>query len=356
MSDLLTRFDAWLEDGGYAAVVLREHLMPVEGRDGVVFPATYAAGDNFGGGYNIDRFPDGTSVCLIDSVGSQANRIEPMFAKPDYAALVPQILITAGSRTLNLLEAGHRAGDAIIRCSSLQADLQEAFRAVLAGDALPLARVAPTSLVFGVWDSRDTQAKLPRLLASTIRGFGIRELRRSAQYVPAMEYVSESLLDEPVDDKTRKAYAERGFIHVPASGTHGGVIADGGIRRDATVHLAALRLLRAASGVGDTRTLQRYVLGLALTAFTYPAIGYLRQGCNLVLDPEKEREVALVGFDGQRTPVDLQHEATRDYARAAALAFGVANGRELVFDTERAKKDVTKDEAKTARRPPRKGK
>ena len=28
-------------------------------------------------GYNIDRFEDGASVCQIDSVGSQANRIEP---------------------------------------------------------------------------------------------------------------------------------------------------------------------------------------------------------------------------------------------------------------------------------------
>ena len=35
------------------------------------------------------------------------------------------------------------------------------------GDPTPLAKIAPTSLVFGVWDSRDTQAKLPRLVAST---------------------------------------------------------------------------------------------------------------------------------------------------------------------------------------------
>ena len=35
-----------------AALVIRESLVPVEGGDGVLFPATFAAGDNFPGGYN----------------------------------------------------------------------------------------------------------------------------------------------------------------------------------------------------------------------------------------------------------------------------------------------------------------
>ena len=117
MENVLSSFDVWLRDDGPAALVVREHLMPVEGSDGVVFPATFAAGDGFPGGYNIDPFPDGTNVCLIDSVGSQANRIEPLFSKDEYAGLVPQIVIKAGEKRVNLLEAGHRAGDAIVRCS-----------------------------------------------------------------------------------------------------------------------------------------------------------------------------------------------------------------------------------------------
>jgi len=39
----LTKFDNWIKDGGPAALVIREHLIPVEGEDGVFFPATYAA-------------------------------------------------------------------------------------------------------------------------------------------------------------------------------------------------------------------------------------------------------------------------------------------------------------------------
>src|SRR5690348_15270451 len=130
MADV-TKFDAWLADDGPAALVIREPLMPVEGHDGVLFPPTFAAGDNFPGGYNIDGPQDGANVCLIDSVGSQANRIEPIFAKEKYAGLVPQVVVKAGEKAVNLLEAGHRAGDAIVRCSALQKELQDAFKMIL---------------------------------------------------------------------------------------------------------------------------------------------------------------------------------------------------------------------------------
>ena len=351
MNDLLNGFDHWLDDDGPAAIVLREHLIPIEGPDGVLFPATFASGDGFPGGYNIDRFPDGTSVCLIDSVGAQANRIEPLFTKDGYAGLVPQVVIKAGEKKVNLLEAGHRAGDAIVRCSALQSEFREAFKAVQKGDAGPLAKLAPTSIVFGAWDSRDTQAKLPRLIASTIRAFNVRKLTRSAQFVPAAEYVADRLLAEPPDKATKDAYAERGFVHVPASGSHGGVIADGGIRRDASLHLAGLRLLTLAPTGADSLTLRRYILGLALTAFTYPAVGYLRQGCHLVLDADKAREFKEVYGDGQRKEAPLTHLGALAFARAAARAFGldpdrrielgIPPDRQVDFDKDLAQKDVS---------------
>ena len=42
--------------------------MPVEGNDGVLFPATFAAGDGFPGGYNIDP-PEGDMRLYLDSLG-----------------------------------------------------------------------------------------------------------------------------------------------------------------------------------------------------------------------------------------------------------------------------------------------
>jgi CRISPR-associated protein Csb1 len=341
MDDLVGRFDKWLKNDGPAALVIREHLMPVEGRDGVVFPATFASGDRFLGGYNIDEFPGGTNVCLIDSVGSQANRIEPLFAAGEYAGLIPQVVVVAGAKKVNLLEAGHRAGDAIVRCSKLQDELREAFKAVQKGNAEPLAKIAPTSVVFGAWDSRDTQAKLPRLIASTVRAYDVRKLTRSAQFVLATEYVAEGLLEEPIDKKTQDAYSERGFTHVPATGSHGGVIADGGIRRDASLHLAALRLLAAAGNEERTIVLQRYILGLSLVALTYPASGYLRQGCNLVLDPDAKREFKEVYGDGRREDAILTHADALAYAEAAAKSFVPGPDREVEFDKALAKKDVS---------------
>lgn len=350
MSDL-AQFDPWLTTDSFAALVIREYLEPVEGPDGVLFPATYAAAEDkkvFPGGYNIDPPEGEKNVCLVDSVGSQANRIEPMFAKPEYAHLVPQINVRAGEKSVSILEAGHRAGDALVRCTPLQKDLQTAFRAVLKGDAEPLARIAPTSLVFGVWDSRDTQAKLPRLVASTIRAFDVRRLKRSAQYNPPLDYAAANVFSEEdkakAEGDTKSPLAKRGFVHVPATGTHGGVIANGGVRRDATLSLAALRLLVAGNDAGKTLTLRRYILGLSLVAFTSNASTFLRQGCNLV-PSEKPREFNLVHSDGKRDAQNLTPADVVKYATATAKAFGVAEGsKEFTFDPKLAQLDL-KDES-----------
>lgn len=340
----LDRFDSWLNADAVAALVIREQLTPVEGPDGVIFPATYAAAEDkrvFPGGYNIDPPEGDKNVCLIDSVGSQANRTEPLFGKPDYAKLVPQITVKAGEKSVSLLEAGHRAGDALVRCTALQKELQDAFKAVLKGNAEPLAKIAPTSLVFGVWDSRDTQAKLPRLVASTIRAFDVKRLRRSAQFNPATEYITDKLLEDTTDKATKDTYAERGFVHVPATGSHGGVIATNGVRRDATLSLAALRLLSAGTDEKKTLALRRYVLGLSLVAFTATASTYLRQGCNLVPANEgKSRTFEIVHATGKREPCQLTHDDAKKYAEVAAKAFIVGADKQVEFDKDLAKKDV----------------
>lgn len=339
----LNKYDIWLASDTAAAIVIREPLVPVEGPDGVLFPATFAAAEDrsvFPGGYNIDPPTGEKNVCLVDSVGSQANRIEPIFATAEYKHLVPQIIIAAGEMSLNLLEAGHRAGDAIVRCTSLQKKIHDAFRSVLKGNALDMAKTAPTSLVFGVWDSRDTQAKLPRLIASTIRAFDVLRLTRSAQFNPSADYIGLGLLEDTTDKKLKDAYAERGFVHVPASVSHGGVIAKGGIRRDVTFSIAALRLLTAGEDANHTLALRRYVLGLSLVALTSPPQTYLRQGCNLVPDPENPRKTTLVYADGSREEFRLTHEQAVAFAKLAAKEFGVGESHSVTFDSDLAKKDI----------------
>ena len=63
-----------------------------------------------------------------------------------------------------------------------------------------------------------------------------------------------------------------------------------GDRRDASLGLAAIRLLFAGKDPARTLALRRYVLGLALAAFTHNGSSYLRQGCTLVKNPEKAKD------------------------------------------------------------------
>ena len=201
MTDTITveQINQWAEDqSGPVALTLRQELIPVEGRGGVIFPPTYAEI-----AYNIDELSDGRKVATVDSVGAQANRIEPQFRVSPLADLVPQIEIEYGDgKRLSLLDAGHRLGDAIVRSSELKDEAHQAFEALLdVDDAAPLARLAPTSIVFGVWDSRDTQAKLPRIVQSTIRAWDVEPLRRSAQYNPPVDYSALDVFSEAERDK-----------------------------------------------------------------------------------------------------------------------------------------------------------
>ena len=70
--------ESWTDPKGPVALVLKEHLVPIEGDGGVFFPPTYAREERSANPepYNIDTLPDGTKVVTIDSVGSQANALE----------------------------------------------------------------------------------------------------------------------------------------------------------------------------------------------------------------------------------------------------------------------------------------
>jgi CRISPR-associated protein Csb1 len=334
----------WVENPqGPVALHLKQTLQPVEGEGGVIFPPTYADV-----GYAIDKLSDGTSVVTIDSVGSQANRMEPIFKREPYSALVPQIDIQYGNeKVVSIFEAGHRLGDALIRSTELQQPAQDAFKLLLDGnDATAIAKLAPTSLVFGVWDSRDTQAKLPRIVQSTIRAWDVDLLKRSAQFNPALDYAALEVFSEEdkqkAEGKVESPLAQRGFVHVPATGALGGVVARGPIIRDVTVNLVALRRLHGE----DTSALRRYILGLALVAAAEPMDAFLRQGCLLVPDTALPAQWTLVGRRGDRTNVDLSEEIALEYARAAAKRFGVGTSKRVAFDKARAREDVRKADKK----------
>jgi CRISPR-associated protein Csb1 len=177
-----TVFNKWAtKTDGPVALRLKQKLLPVE-ESGIIFPPTFADI-----GYNIDTLSDGTRVATIDSVGSQANRLEPIFksdSKNPEDWLVPQIQILIrkeacgeceacqkadGSKeakkngctqqrevTRSLLDLAHRAADAVVQASpDLQRVLGPAFKALQRGDAGPLCAVAPrrSCSAFGIHEA-----------------------------------------------------------------------------------------------------------------------------------------------------------------------------------------------------------
>lgn len=224
-----------------------------------------------------------------------------------------------------------------------------------ANDASAIAKLAPTSLVFGVWDSRDTQAKLPRIVQSIIRAWDVDVLHRSAQYNPPIDYAALNVFSEKEreqqEGKPGSQLAKRGYVHVPAiwrddareERVLGGVFARGPIEREVTINLIALRRLDSKEG----EKLRRYILGLSLITALAPFDCFLRQGCLLVPDKGTSSQSRLVERDGARKDVSLVETDVKAYAKAAAEAFGVGPNHTVSFNNARATEDAQKSDKKS---------
>lgn len=348
----LTTYDNLLADDGPAAIIFEQWLRPVEGD--IVFPPTYANPSQKKGDppvYDINEgFFEGRQVkiCTIDSVQSQANRMEPALGEVAGGKLVPKVLVKAKQEIggekedvqVDLLLAGHRAADALVRFSpEIRKKVTAGFAAIeRSRNYEPMAKLNPTALVFGVWDSRESGVKVPRLINSVIRAYDVVKLERSAQYFPALKYDEAGVASE---EKLEKASTE-GMAEVPAHGL-GGVQVRGGICRRGSLNLVTLRGL-TASDAEATKKLQRYILGLALVALTYHdgKCLNLRQGCQLVLDKERKARRWTVMADGKDNDFSLTVEDALAYAVAAAEAFGVGQNVTDTFKPDLAKKALTK--------------
>ena len=304
--------ESWANDSAApVALHLKQKLTSVEciNKDDrcIIYPPTYADI-----GYNIDPV-DGKKVALVDSVGSQANRMEPLFKstsdkREDW--LVPQIQIALGKDTkeakatrLSLLDLAHRGADAVVQSSGqLAKDVRAAFAKLReTGDASPLCAIAPTSLLFGVWDSRGSSSeKRPRLIRSVIRAWDVEVLHAAAQFNSVWKELDEKQRKELQDEakKQKKKLSVKGFADAPAifrdtksaqyvegvpnpeARVLGGVLVKGGIERTVTINLVALRGLQG-SEAKETKALRSYLLSLALIAATAEMDLFLREGCHL---------------------------------------------------------------------------
>lgn len=316
------------------AITLRRILAPLDGADAPVFPPTYPAPERgqhrFDTPYTVNQLPDGTLVADLDSVQSQANRMEAVFSG-QLANWVPQHHITAGNRTVTLLELPHRIADAAARATDLHDQIREAMIAYAAGDLGPVARLCPTALIYGAWDSRDTRINIPRAVRSEIRAHDISIATRSAQF--SGTFNAEQLGLNAADWKKG---AKLGFAPTPSVNAHGGVYVRGDIVHTASILLSPLRR-------GGDPILSVYLLGLALAGLIHAMRETrLRVGCELV--PHGLAEWHLVHADGCREPLDVEPQAIDAQLAAAADAWARSAGIDLsappvahVYDPRAAK-------------------
>lgn len=369
MSVTRETLDGWATNlDGPVALRLKQQLLPVD-ESGIIFPPTYADI-----GYNIDTLSDGTRVATIDSVGSQANRLEPVFKSdsPNHDDwLVPQLDIVLHRdgdevTTRSLLDLAHRAADAVVQSSPTLLELVgPAFKALQQGDAGPLCTIAPTSLVFGVWDSRgDTGEKRPRIVRSIIRAWDVEPLHAAAQFTSVWKLLEDDqredlekaakahkarlsekgLADAPATFRRTKAQPYRDGSPNPEARVLGGVLVRGRIERDVLVNLIALRGLEGADDA-ETTAIRKYLLGLSLVAATAEIDLFLREGCLL-----RYAEDGDVWYEvprrGEPAIVALGTEIAQEYTQAAAGHFRPRwpekNSRRHDFDVKEARKLLAK--------------
>ena len=177
---------------------------PVGGRGDKVFPPTYEGG-KYATENRVDPKTGEMRRCvLLDSVQSQANRMELALLEAHRANRLALPLLVAHfdqdelprKFAVSSLEAPHRVADALFRDSLLGG---VKFRESNAGRVLDTADVrnaaglfglCPTALVFGLWDSTGPRgglgAKFQRALVSEIVGYdAVAGVKTSSRIDPA---------------------------------------------------------------------------------------------------------------------------------------------------------------------------
>ena len=164
-----------------AILTVKQKLVPAFDGDPIK-PPTFLGNDD--SAQYIIYQNNGRRDVILDTHQSQANRIEPMF---DGTGLIPDSTVRVGERIVPVTALGHRVADAALRFSDAEEAITAALKAYASGDAEPLARLAPTSLLFGAWDSRgNARVKVTRMVSAEIRATDVSEADFYAWSVPIL--------------------------------------------------------------------------------------------------------------------------------------------------------------------------
>lgn len=367
MSELYTILAAACA-GGTSALRLRTRLAPAGGYGDKIFPPTYAA-DGKVPYARETRHVEGKEeeVVLLDSVQSQANRMEQALKKAWEEGRISLPVVQAeipGYGKLTSLDVPHRIADAIFRDCMLNGknflDSPEgtAFAEARLQNARPLYISCPTALVFGMWHSQGKAGglgcKFARALVSEVVGYGVRLGERTSSRIDPLGISSKVEIFETAagdwavdpneavqEKKVAKKYGKKGkaseinhgnvapTIDRVQDGKNGGVSISGAMQ---TTVLSFPQLRRLSFPVGGKSSREADVAGrtvLAALALVAVVLGQeegfdLRSRCLLVAQGEDEFEVIGARGDIQKVVVSAdQAVATLKEAVAAAEKLGL---------------------------------
>jgi CRISPR-associated protein Csb1 len=362
--------------GSSAAFRCVTEYQPAGGPGDKVFPPTYEGGKYASERRRLPGQADPVDCVLLDSVQSQANRMELALLEtwertkdqPEKDHRFPLPVITVDfSRASNAselqkvlritsLEAPHRIADALLRDSLLgekpfrKSEVGAALDNVDIRNATALFKVCPTALVFGMWDSTGPKggsgAKFQRVMVSEIVGIGVQTgVKTSSRIDPAqimlaagpLYQAKESgwTLDEKLAKTDRKGSVKLGKDGKPSEANHGNVtptIAEGGVTLDRALQTTvlsfpALRRLRFPLHAGKSSdpkvddAARTALAALALCAATLNR----EQGCDLrsrcLLVPTTGYEWELIGAPSEEPErFTLNAEGAIALFRAAVAA------------------------------------
>ncbi|MGH2500120.1 MAG: type I-G CRISPR-associated RAMP protein Csb1/Cas7g, partial [Candidatus Limnocylindria bacterium] len=239
-----------------AAFRCRRRLQPAGGEGDKVFPPTFA-----GAVYAIEkrRVPgrgEPVECVLLDSVQSQANRMELALQEAVDAKLikVPLLVVDFAEHDptgdiesdkkagrfidpvgkITSLQAPHRLADAILRDSELngvpfrRSDQGKALNTVGLRNATALLELCPTALLFGMWDSTGPKGglgpKFERAVVSEVVGIGaeVAGLRRGVRRDP-LEIRAAVKVRKAADKSWRVAEATDKDVVNPSSVVHSSI-------------------------------------------------------------------------------------------------------------------------------------
>ena len=335
-----------------AAIRRVMHLQPAGGQYDKIFPPTYPQADGTNHVFETRRIDGEPKPCvLIDSVASQANRLETALIAAARAGEIPLPFIEtdftgtdlADIGRISTLDAPHRAFDAIIRDSRLgdtpfpKSELGRALTHARMNRATAMFEATPNALLFGAWNSTGEGgglgAKFPRALVSEIVGVDAQGGKKVASRIDPIAISKDVAIYANEDrdwafDKTELSGTPRkvkpsevNHSNIAPSVDEGGVTMDHA-RHTAVLTLAGLRRLRFPDGDAPAtperdraaRTMLA-AMGLYALAAQDRAGFALRSRCDLV--PEAPSRFEVIGADGTVERVDLSLDGARALYREA---------------------------------------